>query len=278
MHNVGEAPSGPFRIGIACLDLTIEGCSQELEADSLLPGTSTTVHARFRLPQGETPVTVYAGANDDSYLWGDENVLQTVIYVPHKPAVSLALNADAEVKGYWSDGSANVELTLALLNDGFAEVEGPQAIDIACHKDGESLGKCGEATIDLADGFGPATSTVMVRAPMGSTLEVRSVMYGQGAARLGVPERILGVNRDVWECFKDRPENYDGCGGWSNKLAHKWKIWIAHHNYGLTGDPEYIEIMMELLNEYVSLLNVEIQIVESKHRFRPRCICRRAWS
>ncbi len=261
-RNGGVAESGPIGLGLTCVDEEIEACSWETNVDSILPGTSTTVFATLRLPQGLTVVDTFAGENDDGYRWGAANVRRHIITVPEKPSVSLALNADAKVGGYWSDGTANVELTMLLLNDGYSEVEGPQSISIGCLRDGEVLGDCGlEAHIDLADGFGPATSTVTVRAPMGSSLHVG----GEEGEPLwfDVPERILGVNRDVWECFSDRPGEFEGCGGWSNRLIHRWKqdspvkVWAY-------GDPYYIEMVTDLLDEYSPLLNLEFEMVDSK--------------
>ena len=262
-RNGGVAESGPIGLGLTCVDEEIEACSWETNVDSILPGTSTTVFATLRLPQGLTVVDTFAGENDDGYRWGAANVRRHVITVPEKPAVSLALNADAKVGGYWSDGTANVELSMSLVNEGYQEVEGPQSISIGCLRDGEALSDCGtEAHIELADGFGPATSTVTVRAPMGSTLHVGGGEENE-RLRFDVPERILGVNRDVWECYSDRPGEFEGCGGWGFKLTEKWKpgwpirIWA-------TGDPDYIDMLMEVLDEYSALLNIQIKIVDSK--------------
>ncbi len=83
VSNIGVAPSGPISLGVSCLDKTIESCSQELTVDSVPPGTSTAVLATLALPQGVTPVTVFAGAPDDGYRWGGANVQQATIAVPH---------------------------------------------------------------------------------------------------------------------------------------------------------------------------------------------------
>ena len=266
VKNMGEAPSGPIIIGLACRDVTIEGCSQEYEIGSIPPGTSTPVHATLTLPQGETQLTMFAGANEDGYLWGDENVEQATINVPHKPAVSLSLSADADVNGYWSDGTANVELTMSLLNDGYSEFEGPQAVAIACVKDGNALGGCGEeASLDLTDGFGPAVSTYLLRVPMGVALEVNLDTDGHETLKFVVPERILGVNGDVWECFGDRRGfgQTEGCGGWFNEMIYKWnqaepvKVWA-------TGDADYVEIFLKILEDFSPVLNLEFEVVDAK--------------
>ena len=267
VRNRGEAPSGPIRTGIACLDEAIEGCLQDFGVDSILPGTSTSVLATLTLPQGETTLSVFAGANEDSYLWGDENVQQANIVVPLKPALSLALNADANVSGYWSDGTANVELTMSLLNEGYLEVEEPQAVTVVCLQAGEALRDCGTgASIDLADGFGPATSTVMLRVPTGIAMAVNLNAEGHEAWGFNVPKRILGVDRDVWECYSDRPgerASREGCGGWFRKTVAKWdhdvpvRVWVSEK-------AKYIEVLETVMKEVAPLVNLEFEIVDSK--------------
>ena len=86
-----------------------------------------------------------------------------------------------------------------------------------------------------------------------------------------VPERILGVERDLWECYADRsqdlaknpdPSMY-GCGGWGRPAVEKWlndvpvKVWA-------TGDPEYIAVLETVLIELAPILNLEFEWVGSE--------------
>ena len=267
VENRGEAASGPISVGLACTDGTIEGCTQQLVLDSILPGTSTSAPATLTLPQGETSLSMFAGAIEDGFRWGDENVQRTVIAVPHKLPVSLALSADADVNGYWSDGTADVELTVSILNEGYLEVEEPQSVTVDCLQADEPLGDCAtEWSVELAGGFGPATSTVTLRVPMGLELAVNLDAEGHEPARFEVPERILGVNRDVWECYSDRPgkgEGREGCGGWSQKTVVKWdhefpiKVWVD-------GKDEYIEVLETVMEEVAPLVNLTFEMTDSK--------------
>ncbi len=265
--NMGVAPSGPISIGLACVDEEIEGCSQEIAVDSIAPGTSASVSAALSLPQGETTVSIFAGANEDGYRWGNENVQQATIFVPHKPAVSLALSVAANVGEYWSDGTADVELTMSLLNEGYRKVEEPQPVTVVCLRGNEPVNGCGaETSFRMADGYQSAASTTMVRAPMGSALQVNLGSEGREAFRFEVPESILGVDRDVWECYSDRPgkgAGREGCGGWFRKTVAKWdhdvpvRVW-AH------GRTDYIQILETVMEEVAPLVNLEFERVYSK--------------
>ena len=107
-----------------------------------------------------------------------------------EPATRLVLSDQPTVVGYWLDGTADVQITGTLLNKGTSPVDRDQL-------------PMGTAYIELHYGID--------RSP---TLQV------------DVPERILGVDRGLWECCVDRPvagsslgshdEWTAGCGGWGD--------------------------------------------------------------
>ena len=86
-----------------------------------------------------------------------------------------------------------------------------------------------------------------------------------------MPERILGVERDLWECYADRPpggveidgEVFAGCGGWDPATVEKWlndvpvKVWA-------TGDPIHIAVLETVLDELAPILNLEFDWVDSE--------------
>ena len=88
---------------------------------------------------------------------------------------------------------------------------------------------------------------------------------------MDVPERILGVDRGLWECYADRPERrveiegelYDGCGGWSTPTVEKWlndvpvKVWA-------TGDATHLATLETVLTELAPVLNLEFEWVDSE--------------
>ena len=140
------------------------------------------------------------------------------------PVVRLALDAESTVVGYWSDGTADVEVTATLRNDGTLRLDRAQDVTATCIAEGDERRACREeASLSLQDGFAPNSESFSLRLPMGMT----TVTFDYGGAEsltfdVEVPERILGVDRDVWECYADRPQErteiegelFDGCGGW----------------------------------------------------------------
>ena len=85
-----------------------------------------------------------------------------------------------------------------------------------------------------------------------------------------VPERIVGIKREVWDCYVDRTldptlENalgnldFYGCSGWKSatrvrKLdsARSVVLWA-------TGDDRYIDILRETIDELSPVLNHDVK-------------------
>ena len=182
------------------------------------------------------------------------------------PVVKLVLDAESTVAGYWSDGTADVEVTATLRNDGTLRLDGARDITATCTAQNDELRDCREElTLSLPDGFAPAFGNFTLRLPTGATTLVFD--YGQDeplTLDIDVPERILGVDRDLWECYADRPSGgVDGCGGWGTKTVEKWlndvpvKIWA-------TGDPTHIAVLETVLAELAPILNLEFEWVDSE--------------
>ncbi len=261
--NQGVAPSGPIEVGVVCPAVIPEGCTHTVQMESIPPSESSVALLVLAVPQGESAVAIFGGANDDGYQWGDSNVGDALITVPSKPAVALALQAQADVTGYWSNGMAQVDFTGSLRNEGYEQVLDSQAIKVVCKQGEEAIDDCGgDLTVDLEDGFGPAEGSLALSAPMGTILEV-SVVGEEEGIQLEVPERILGVDRYVWECYSDRPGHRDGCGGWKQETIDKWEI-DRPVRLWRTGSADYLAISLAVLRELTPLLGLEFELVESE--------------
>ena len=77
----------------------------------------------------------------------------------------------------------------------------------------------------------------------------------------------MGVDRDVWECYSDRPyvnedDVFDGgCGGWGkSSTVEKWLNDVPVKTWA-TGDTRYIEVFEETLDYLAPILNLEFQRV-----------------
>ena len=277
VSNEGAAPSGPVTIGVLC-DGAPPDCSASGTIRSIPVGGSANATLTLVLPQGETSITAYAGAPDAGYRWGERNTARNAIRVSEKLPVELSLDATAEVLGYWSDGTVDVELALSLSNDGYRPAAESYDIAVSCHGDsGEPMSGCGGAvkSVGLLDGFGPSEHVLRVRAPMGTDLRASLADGAAESAPIAVPERILGVDRDVWECFSDRPDweatldndFLGGCGGWTSPTIRKWDqegpvtVWADP-----SGNSLYIRVLEETLDRLTPLLNLDFEWVDAREQ------------
>ena len=121
------------------------------------------------------------------------------------PSVDLVLDAHAKVTGYWSDGTADVEITMSLRNEGDLGAVEPQPLGVTCLQDGDAIEGCGlQTNVSLPGGFRAVTETLTLRVPA----ENESFLFSYGETgtltqAFNIPERILGIDRDFWECFSD---------------------------------------------------------------------------
>ena len=189
------------------------------------------------------------------------------------PIVSLALDASTSPVGYWSDGTVEVEVDISLRNEGELRFDEAQTVTVSC-SGGDGASDCrDEVNLSLPDGYGPTSTSFLLRLPMGEQTVIE-LDYGNDEPlmlAIDVPERVLGVDRELWECYRDRPQErveiggefFDGCGGWSGPTVEKWlsdvpvKVWA-------TGDPVYIETLESVLNDLSPVLDVEFEWVESE--------------
>ena len=189
------------------------------------------------------------------------------------PVVKLVLGAESNVVGYWSDGTADVEVTATLRNDGTLRLDRARDVTATCIAQNDESRDCRqELSLSLPGGFAPAATSFTLRLPVGAT--TLDFDYGGSeplTLNIDVPERILGVDRDLWECYADRPpEGFAlgahndwtaGCGGWGKPTVEKWlndvpvKVWA-------TGDPDYIAVLETILSELSPILNLEFEWVD----------------
>ena len=125
------------------------------------------------------------------------------------------------VTGYWSDGSANVEI--------FAGNQSITPTDtLICQIGEESSQPCDSETSAIADGR--YTRTTM-RLPFGVTqLDVLRNNETVLSSRITVGHRTVGIHPDVLDCFTDttfldanfKPDLVIGCAGWFHTRILKW--------------------------------------------------------
>ena len=124
------------------------------------------------------------------------------------------------------------------------------------------------------DGPGSTAQTRVIRLPMGETYTME-FDYGDArtkSVQLEIPERILGVERELWECFSDTSNvGTDwwglgiGCAGWSSETIVKWdqgkpvRVWVYPN-----GSPTYIRVLKEILAELSPIVNLQFQWVSTE--------------
>ena len=163
-------------------------------------------------------------------------------------------------------------LGFVLSNEGDLPHTTAQVVKLSCLEGLETLSGCGEEVrLSLEDGFGPASGSFNLRMPTG--VYRAELDYGSEEPLIvgvEVPPRILGVERDLFECYADREHSDDpndpylyGCGGWDKGMVEKWlndvpiKVWAV-------GDPLYIEEFREVLEYLSPMLDLDFIWVASE--------------
>ena len=252
-------------------------CSGSKMSDAIGAGESIDATLQVWMPIGAVFGNLYAGGNEQTFRWGDRNSFAALIEVPESPPLewSLAGVSDVQSVRYWSDGSANVKFETTLRNEGSELVWGDIPISVECLRDETIVGACGgeyELAIDPTSRSNVLSQTI--RVPQGET----ELVFAQGDQRpvvrtANVPQRILGVERKIWDCFSDTsnsrrnsPEDAGvGCGGWRNEYVAKWEVgepillWTS-------GDQRYEDILFGVLDDLAPVLGIEFATASSRRR------------
>ena len=277
VKNVGVASSGDFVVAVACPENSDGECEGEVQVEPLAPGGTRAGTIDAVVPQGTTGVVIYAGELEYGYRWGDANALPITIDVPLQPDIDPVFQAEANLTGYYSNGDAAITVTANLRNDGAEPIPGELTVAISCTTGEEIVAACSDViTLDLRDGFGPASGSAMVRAPAGEIDvnleggEIVGIAENLTASVLvSVPERIVEVDRGLWGCFTEiRPSEEfprGSCSGRNGDVVNKWPqdepvtIWI-------NGLSTYEEQLQDTLQALAPQLGVTYQLVPDERR------------
>ena len=187
------------------------------------------------------------------------------------PTVQLAIDAKVTLGGYWSDGTANVEILVSLRNEGKLQAQGTQPIAVTCRHGDEVISGCGlVTTVTLTNGFGPTDTTLSFRVPMGDlSFEISYDGTETEVLNIEVPERIVGVKRDVWECFSDTSSSGTfweedegiGCAGWSAESIKKWAK-EQPLRVAISGGRGFVAEFEDALQYVASTLDLQFEVVD----------------
>ena len=230
--------------------------SGEGQAQILLDGESRIISVPITIPAGEYAIELTAATTSLEADFDDNSDVLNVDVA----YVDIGYEYSFETVGYWSDGTANVNIGVTAQNSGVGAFLDTAEISYTCV--GPGLGdsaETGKFEFVLPNGISPATETLTLRASPGLA-ECRFISTEQGTETAGhqVAEKIVGVTREVWECYSDTTTNRHGdigCAGWEEKTVVKWdidrplKVWI-------TGDQDYIEVFWQVLDDLIPLLGM----------------------
>ena len=87
---------------------------------------------------------------------------------------------------------------------------------------------------------------------------------------VNVPERILGVDRDVWECFSDTSKvntiwedgEGTGCGAWGDQTVFKWDQ-HSPIRISASGPDSFVATFKDVINELSPVLNLRFEWVDA---------------
>ena len=277
VSNLGVAPSGDFLVAVACPEIPDATCVGETRVESLAPGGAFSGVIDAVVPQGVTGIVLFAGDLEYGYRWGDANTIPITVDVPLQPDIDPVFASEAELVGYYSNGDAAINVTTSLRNDGAEPIPGDYLIAITCFKDEEVVSTCGDVlTLELTDGYGPVSGSVMLRSPSGEInldldggeiVDVNKTIADE--IEVSIPERIVGIDRGLWRCFSDTTASDEfprgSCSGRDGDVVSKWSqdepvtIWI-------NGLSAYSEQFQDTLQELAPQMNFTYQLVPDARR------------
>ena len=224
---------------------------------SLIPiGEERTVQVLLNVPAGEHEVQLQATTFSlEADLDDNEGFIEAdVTYV------DVVYDYMFDPGGYWSDGSANVEVSVSAYNRGVGAFSDTAEMSYSCAGAGSDDDvSTGKFEFAMPDGFSAVTGSITLRSSPG-TLECRFISQEQGTEthEFDVPAKIIGVSREVWECYSDDTINRHGdigCAAREDERVVKWdldrplRVWA-------TGDPDYIDVLWATLDRLSPLLGM----------------------
>ena len=234
----------------------------EVQTNLIPIGEERTVQVLINVPAGQYEVRLQATTfsleadidDNEGYIEAD------VTYV------EVAYDYMSTPGGYWSDGSANIEIAVSAYNRGVGAFSDIAEVSYSCAGSGSGDDvETGKFEFRMSDGYSAETDVITLRSSPG-TLECRFISRERGTEthEFDVPAKIVGVSREVWECYSDDTINrHDdiGCAGRADERVVKWdinrplKVWA-------TGNPEYIDVLRSTLDRLSPLFNMTFTNVE----------------
>ena len=231
----------------------------------LIPvGESRTVEVFLNLPADEHDIRLrVTTASLEADVHDNEGLIEAEVTY-----VEIAYDYIFTPGSYWSDGSANVDVAVSAYNRGVGAFSDTAEMSYSCAGAGSGDDVAtGKFEFKMSDGFSAVTEEITLRSSPGN-LECRFISQEQGTEthEFDVPAKVVGVSREVWECYRDSTINRQddiGCAGRYDESVVKWdldrplKVWA-------TGDPDYVDVLWATLDELSPILDMTFTRVLSQ--------------
>ena len=256
LRNSGNAEAEA--VTVAGSVTTSDGSVTEGEGQtSLIPvGEERTVQVLIDVPVGQHDIQLHATTfSPEAGLGDNEGYIEADVTF-----VAISYDYEFTPGGYWSDGTANVEVAVTASNSGIGAFTDVAEVAYSCTgADSVDDVSTGKFEFALPDGFASTTRGVTLRSSPG-TIECRFISQEQGPEthEFNVPAKIIGVSREVWECYRDSTINRHGeigCAGREDERVVKWdlnrplRVWAS-------GDPNYINVLWATLDRLSPILEM----------------------
>ena len=231
----------------------------EGRAQVIPPGEDRIISVPISIPAGEYAIKIEAStASLEAYVEDNLDVLPAIVVY-----VDIGYDYTFETGGYWSDGTANVNVSVTALNSGVGAFTDTAEVSYTCA--GAGIGdevSTGKFEFVLPNGIAPVTESITLRSSPG-TVECRFISAEQGTENADheIPAKIVGVSREVWECYSDQTINRHGdigCAAWMDETVVKWDS-SDPISYWVTGDPKYVEFFESTLNRLAPILGMTFE-------------------
>ena len=260
-------------VGVIC-EVPESECSSPQMIDPIRPDSEWRELLRVSLPSGNTSATFVVRSLDNVE---KGELAQLQIDIPPPQVRRPDLETESAVRGYWSDGTVDLDIVAALRNEGIQRLSpGLRLIKLQCsHNDGAATA-CGPAgEIALPKEILSDAAEMLVRVPAGKVILTFNHSIGdQNVLTVNVPERIVGVDRQVWGCFIDtsnlgKPRNDQsegiGCAAWTKEWIVKWrqadpiKLWTQ-------GQDSWMKEFLKVLDGLSQLLNLSFMPAQNEDK------------
>ncbi len=218
---------------------------------------------------GPVLISAMINLNDDDLESPPRNIPvddQTII-VPEQPPVDIRWNVEAiDIDGYFMDGSARADITLAAAQIGYEKVVQVPVSAVCIVGEADESVDCVDSNqiLSIENGYRSASIKINDFAlPLGRQTIRIDADSASGRAEIESPLRIVGIERDIWECFNETEvEHGETCSGFNDPIVYKWNL--DRVNVYREGADEYIAAFDESLKVIETVTGIEYVIVDTR--------------